>query len=71
MVGFLMSFLALGLGFPLAQQKSSAQKTEEFRERVAVERVVITGRVIDRFANPVAGPMIAHAPRHEPRSRGT
>jgi VWFA-related protein len=39
----------------LAQQKPSAQKTEEFRERVTVERVVITGRVIDRFANPIPG----------------
>jgi hypothetical protein len=45
--------LALALGF--AQEKPGVPEKGKVQERVTVERVVITGRVIDRFANPISG----------------
>jgi hypothetical protein len=47
--------LALALALPQAQETASRQRRPEVQERVTVERVVITGRVIDRFANPILG----------------
>ncbi len=52
----LRTALALFLALPLAQQKPSGPekpKVQSVQEHVKVERVVITGRVIDRFANPI------------------
>ncbi len=47
--------LVLALTFPQGQETASRQRPPEVQERITVERVVITGRVIDRFANPIPG----------------
>jgi VWFA-related protein len=43
--------LSLALGFP--QEKPGAPEKGKVQERVTVDRVVVTGRVLDRFANPI------------------
>src|ERR1700693_734411 len=45
--------LVLALGFP--QEKPGVPEKGKVQERVTVDRVVVTGRVIDRFANPIPG----------------
>lgn len=45
--------LVLALGFP--QEKPGVPEKGKVLERVTVDRVVVTGRVIDRFANPIPG----------------
>jgi len=52
------SALLFALTFPPAQETTTKQRQpeiQEIQERVAVERVVVTGRVIDRFANLIPG----------------
>jgi VWFA-related protein len=49
------SGLVLLLVFSSAQEKRPDQEKGKVQERVTVDRVVVTGRVIDRFANPVPG----------------
>ncbi len=52
------SALLIALTLPPAQETATKQRRpeiQEVQERVTVERVVVTGRVIDRFANPIPG----------------
>ena len=49
-----MTALLLALALRFAQEKPLPEK-ERVQERVTVDRVVVTGRVIDRFANPISG----------------
>jgi VWFA-related protein len=55
-------FLCLGIAVPLfaviasaRAEQDRAQSSGAVREEVRVERVVVPGRVIDRFANPISG----------------
>lgn len=48
-----MKALAIALALALAQEKAGAPEKEKVQERITVNRVVITGRVLDRFANPI------------------
>ncbi len=51
------SALLIALVLP-AQETATRQRrpeVQEVQERVTVERVVVTGRVIDRYANPIPG----------------
>ena len=49
------SALLLTLALPLAQEKPPVTPPGRVEERVTVRRVVLTGRVIDRFANAIPG----------------
>ena len=52
------SALLIALILPPAQETATRPRRpelQEVQERVTVERVVVTGRVIDRFANPIPG----------------
>jgi hypothetical protein len=49
-----MTALLLALALRFAQEKPVTEKAR-IQERVTVDRVVISGRVIDRFANPISG----------------
>jgi hypothetical protein len=52
----LIALLVLARGAPqLLQQKPTATPVGSVHESVTVERIVITGRVIDRFANAIPG----------------
>jgi VWFA-related protein len=55
MVRLPASGLVLLLVFSPAQEKRPDQEKGKVQERVTVDRVVVTGRVIDRFANPLPG----------------
>ncbi len=48
-----MTALLLALALAVSQEKPGAPEKREVQERVTVDRVVVTGRVIDRFANPI------------------
>ena len=50
-----MTALILALALALSQEKSGAAERPNVQERVTVDRVIITGRVIDRFANQISG----------------
>lgn len=49
------SALLLTATFSFGQETPPASDKSGVQERVVVERVVVTGRVIDRFANPIPG----------------
>ena len=50
-----MTALLLALALALPQEKPGATEKGKVQERVTVDRVVVTGRVLDQFANPIAG----------------
>lgn len=50
-----MTALLLALALAFAQEKPGVSEKGKVQERVTVDRVVVTGRVIDRFANPIPG----------------
>jgi VWFA-related protein len=50
-----MTALLLALAFAFLQEKPGVAEKGKVQERVTVDRVVVTGRVIDRFANPIPG----------------
>jgi VWFA-related protein len=49
------SVLLLALTLPFVQEKPPVTPVGRVQERVTVGRVVLTGRVIDRFANTISG----------------
>src|SRR6185295_12344640 len=49
------SALLLMLALPRAQETSPVTPPGRVQERVTVRRVVLTGRVIDKFANAISG----------------
>jgi VWFA-related protein len=51
----MMTALLFALAFASPQEKPGAPEKGKVQERVTVDRVVVTGRVIDRFANPIPG----------------
>ena len=52
-VAFPPLVILVGSAFVFAQGKPGAQETGSVQEHVTVERVVVSVRVIDRFANPI------------------
>lgn len=50
-----MTALLLALALAFSQEEPGAREKGKVQERVTVDRVVVTGRVIDRFANQITG----------------
>ena len=50
-----MRVLAFALGLLLAQEKPGAAEKQGVQERITVNRVIVTGRVLDRLGNPILG----------------
>jgi VWFA-related protein len=50
-----MTALLLSLALAFAQEKPGAAEKQSVQERVTVNRVIVTGRVLDRLGNPILG----------------